>query len=232
MNLHSAAKMHVGLVRTNNEDSFLCDDRNGLFAVADGMGGHQAGEVASGFAIDTLKRNAFILRLGFCVHGLIEKAFASAHFAILADIKQHPSRSGMGTTLTALAFGDATAQVAHVGDSRCYLVRDGIGRQLTTDHSISGTSILTNCLGSKPGAHIGTDIVTEDARSGDVFILCSDGLSDYVSAGDLARFVGMARKLSKDAPELLPSRLAHFLVTRALRLGGHDNITVIVVAVE
>lgn len=224
MKIRSAAKTHVGLVRTNNEDSYLCDDTLALYAVADGMGGHAAGEVASRLAIETLMRNALMLKHGSNLRGLNEQIFIKADAAIARDVAEHPERAGMGTTLTMLAVRKSIAVVAHVGDSRCYLVRDGVGRQLTQDHAVPETSILLNCLGSRPGSHVRTDIVTEEARPGDVFILCSDGLSNSIPADDFARAAKLYRH---NLPELCEC-ITHL----ALKRDGADNITVVVVAVE
>lgn len=243
MRIRSAAKTHVGLVRQNNEDSYLCDEASGLYAVADGMGGHAAGETASRLAIEALRNH----NPNGHPHPREQLAavFSYANDVILADARSWPVRSGSGTTMTALYLVDDTrdgvAYIAHVGDSRCYRVRDGVGRQLTQDHAVPGAHVLLNCLGSKPGAHVKTDVIREDVQPGDVFILCSDGLSDYVDADGIGRFVKSwqrfldrpSRQTTKfPAADVLPADLAALLIQKALRAGGADNITIVVVAVE
>lgn len=243
MKIRSAAKTHVGFVRTNNEDSYLCDDASGLYAVADGMGGHAAGGTASRLAIEALRNH----NPNGHPHPREQLAavFTYANEVILADARSWPIRRWSGTTMTALYLIDeekaGTAYIAHVGDSRCYLIRDGIGRQLTRDHAIPGSHVILNCLGDRPGAHVKTDVITEQVRPGDVFILCSDGLSDYIDADGVGRFVqSWQRFLSRPgrstaefaAADVLPGDLASLLIQEALRAGGADNITVVVVAVE
>lgn len=225
MKIRSAAKTHIGLVRENNEDAYLCNDALGLYAVADGMGGHAAGEVASGIAISRLSEFSRFAEPGPVN---LRSAFASVNRMITE--RACGPHAGMGTTLTALLIREGfPAYIGHVGDSRCYLVRDGVGRQLTQDHAVPGTSVLLNCLGSRLGSHIKTDIITEEARPGDVFILCSDGLSDYVDAEEAAQATDFGRRTDSG---FFVSELASYLVGRALGLGGADNITVVVVAVE
>lgn len=241
MRIRSAAKTHVGLVRKNNEDAYLCDDALGLYAVADGMGGHAAGEVASHLAIEALRANADLIRRA---PDSIRGAFDIADRSIHSMVHVNSALAGMGTTLTALSMGNHICAIAHVGDSRLYLVRDGIGRQLTRDHTIEGMGgpgefanpvakhVLLNCLGGSPGSHRKTDTVTERVKPGDVFVLCSDGLSDYVDANEAARIWRVVREFSGAAPEQEPHSLAEELLRQSLKAGGEDNITVVVVAVE
>lgn len=217
MRIRSAAKTHVGLVRANNEDSYLPDSASQVWAVADGMGGHAAGEIASKLAVKALSRNVHLLPDNFA------SAFDAAHALILNRIRMHPEQAGMGTTLTALCIRGNVATVAHVGDSRCYLVRDGKGEQLTQDH-VLGPHVLSNCLGNRPGSHVRTDIIRQNIKAGDVLILCSDGLSNSVPASDFA----LAAKLyAGNLPELCDS-----LIHLELKRDGADNITVVAVAVE
>jgi serine/threonine protein phosphatase PrpC len=231
MRLRSAAKTHVGLVRPTNEDAYLCNDAPGLYAVADGMGGHAAGEVASRIAIDFLKL--------FANHPAHPTEGLPCNFEIIDErILKHAARStrrpGMGTTLTALAVRDGSATIAHVGDSRCYLVRDGVGRQLTHDHVAPGSQhVLLNCLGGKPGSHVKTDVIHQEVKPGDVFVLCSDGLGDYLDASETARLIAKCAARDTDAYHASPpSYIADILVGIAIARGGADNITVVVVAVE
>lgn len=220
MTLRSAHATHAGLVRENNEDAYL--DTPGLYAVADGMGGHAAGEVASQLATDMLRVNGTMLWNGFDPTVFLRCSFGAAHADISINASTYPARAGMGTTLTALAIRDGIATIAHVGDSRCYLVRDGIGKQLTTDQA--GPRGLTNCLGSRADAFKGAEVHTLPVRSGDVFVLCSDGLGDYADAAAVGCMVENTRALGVEG-------MAHRLVNYALESGGHDNVTVVVVEV-
>ncbi len=229
--LHSSHASHVGRVRENNEDSLL--DRPGLYAVADGMGGHAAGEIASQIAIQTLAAWFEISTVG---ETEMRDAFAAANARILENARLNRDREGMGTTLTALAFSGDLAVIGHVGDSRCYLVRDGAGKQLTRDHTVAAAyeeatgqradplwkSQLGNCLGAARGFHVKTDARVFPCVPGDVLVLCTDGIADYADAGDVAR---IARGVDSD-------RLAMALVEQALARGGHDNATAVVIEVE
>ena len=223
-----AAVTDIGLHRATNEDAFV--EQPPLFAVADGMGGAQAGEVASGLAIETL--------VGELAQGVsLPDAAAVANERVYEQAGADRAHSGMGTTLTAIRRrGDAGLEVAHVGDSRLYRLRDGALEQLTDDHSLVGEmvreghltreaakshpqrSILSRALGTEPAVEI--DAFATDARAGDVLLLCSDGLYSMVSDD------GMKAVLQAIDD---PLRAARQLVREAKNEGGHDNITVIVV---
>lgn len=223
--IRHAALTHVGRVRKSNEDNFLAIPGR-LYACADGMGGHMAGEVASKIAIQALKDG--LTKTPFD----LGRTFKAAHTYIVRAIHEAPDHrygkafsGGMGTTLTALSFNSTGnhAIVAHVGDSRCYLIRNGRGMQVTTDHH-SGWGRLANCLGVSESSHVKTDIIPIEVRRGDVFVLCTDGLSNYCDTDRTAMLVKkhIARGLDQVAAEL---------VQAALDDGGADNITVIVVEV-
>ena len=129
MRLVAAAATDVGQVREGNEDSFVHDERLGLFAVADGMGGHQAGEVASATAIEAL-------RAAIAGGALVTDAVALANTAVVEKADANPAMHGMGTTLTAAIEVEGGLRIGHVGDSRCYVLRDGILARVTDDHSL------------------------------------------------------------------------------------------------
>src|SRR5712692_8731445 len=130
MRLLVGAHSDVGRVRDGNEDGFLVDDEDGLYAVADGMGGHRAGEVASATAIETLQA-------AYLGGQRLDEAVGAANAAVFAKAADDAALRGMGTTLTAIALeGDGTALLGHVGDSRAYLMRDGAVTQVTDDHSL------------------------------------------------------------------------------------------------
>ena len=219
----------IGLHRKTNEDTFVVQPP--LYAVCDGMGGANAGEVASGLAAETL---AAEVAKGTPLHAAAEAANA----AVFQRAHDNLEQTGMGTTLTAFVLEGDTARFAHIGDSRAYLLRDGELRQVSDDHSLVGEmvrdgrlteeeaavhphrSILSRALGTEPQARI--DEFTEDLLPGDVLLLCSDGLSGPVSA-DAIR-VALTRSD--------PQQAAERLILEARRQGGPDNITAVVVRVD
>lgn len=232
MRLVIGAATDVGRVRAGNEDAYLVDDADGLVAVADGMGGHRAGEVASVTALEALR--AAVGR-GQPLREAIEDANAAVHAKSLTD----PSLHGMGTTLTAAALvAGETLVVGHVGDSRAYLLHDGELRQVTVDHSLVAElvregrltadeaavhpqrSIITRSLGTDPAVEV--DLYPVELAVGDRFVICSDGLSGMVQADTISATLRR---------EVDPARAADQLVDAANQAGGEDNITVVVVAV-
>ena len=232
MKLLTTALTDVGRVRAVNEDSFVVDDDSGLFAVADGMGGHQAGEVASATAIDAL-------RGGLQDGRLIDEAIVDANTAVVERASGDPALRGMGTTLTAAVLGDDQVLViGHVGDSRAYLLRDGELGQLTVDHSVVAELIaagqlteaeaeidprramVTRALGIDVDVEV--DVITVDLALGDRLLFCSDGLTTML------RDDAIADVLRSEADR---SRAAQELVEAANEAGGTDNITVLLVDV-
>ncbi|HEX6312283.1 MAG TPA: Stp1/IreP family PP2C-type Ser/Thr phosphatase [Acidimicrobiia bacterium] len=230
MKLVAGKQTDKGRVREGNEDGYVAVDRLGLFAVADGMGGHQAGEVASATALEALRAEV--------ENGApVRDAIASANTAVLERAAADESLRGMGTTMTAgtLAAGN-TFLVGHVGDSRAYLFRDGDLSQVTEDHSLveelvregeltpeqaevhPQRSIITRALGIEPGVQV--DLYTLDLHQGDRLLICSDGLTGMVRTDDIA---GILRR------EPDPQRAANQLVEAANAAGGEDNITALVI---
>jgi protein phosphatase len=229
----------VGRVRTNNEDSLLVLDR--LWAVADGMGGHRAGEVASQLAVRALERIFADSEQRPTVEQLID-AVRLANIAIIEDSLTNPDHRGMGTTITALApidmKGEETLAVINVGDSRTYRLHDGELEQLTEDHSMvqemvrdgrlspeeaavhPQRNVVTRALGVEPDLDV--DWLTVTPYAGDRFVLASDGLFDEIADVKIA---GVLRR------EADPYAAAEELVRLANEAGGHDNVTVIVVDV-
>jgi serine/threonine protein phosphatase PrpC len=227
------AKTDKGRVREQNEDSYGYKDN--LFVVADGMGGHQAGEIASAIAVET------ILNIDFGVDNIdfeLEKGILKANEAILEEVNHYPEMAGMGTTVVVLLIRDQTAYIAHVGDSRIYHYVDGALTQLTKDHSLVAEllengeiseneaknhpqrNILTQALGSRIEMKI--EFLALGIQPGDKFLLCSDGLFGMVDREG----IGEILKMDGEAQEL-----AEKLVERANENGGSDNITVLVVEV-
>jgi protein phosphatase len=232
MRLVIGAATDVGRIREINEDGYLVDEGMGLIAVADGMGGHRAGEVASATALEALRAS---VRKG----NPLREAIEAANDAVFEKSSSNDDFRGMGTTLTAgtLAAGN-TLIVGHVGDSRAYLLRDGEFRQLTTDHSRVQElvddgrltadeaavhpmrNIVTRALGVDSSVDV--DVYPLQLELGDVVLFCSDGLTGMLQD----EFVGAELRRESD-----PTRVATRLVDEANRAGGEDNITVIVVGV-
>jgi protein phosphatase len=231
--VQSFGSTDTGRKRRRNEDAFVCEPP--LFAVADGMGGAQAGELASGLAAAALREGGANGSGEQRVAQLIQEANRRVHDRATTDA----AASGMGTTVTA-ALVEPNGQVAfgHVGDSRAYLLRDGRLDQLTDDHSLVAElvrrgelspaeaeihpqrSVITRALGTDPDVDV--DTFTVEGREGDVFVLCSDGLTDMVADGEIGQVLAERRESLEEA--------ANELVRLANRNGGQDNITVVAFA--
>jgi len=192
-----------GCIRKNNEDSFLVLPEQGLYAVADGMGGHLAGEVASSTALQELGRSVPLLGQfeGKALEDGLTEAFIQANRVVNESSTREPENAGMGTTLTVLLVRSKTAVIAHVGDSRAYLWRDEALTSLTVDHSLVGELVRLGQISPEeakkhPQRHVlmravGADQeIKVDCRSislqiGDVFLLCTDGFSNVISDQEL-----------------------------------------------
>jgi len=224
---------HTGR-RPSNEDALLVDPSIGLFVVADGMGGHRAGEIASGLAIDTIRD---VMKGEAPTGDLLCHAVECANDQILAAASQNPEHAGMGTTVTAVLVTDGELEFVNVGDSRMYRWRSGIVTQLTRDDSwlsharANGTEISDDEARRHPMRHVLTDVVgvrpelspelqVAPVHAGDTLVLCSDGFHGAVTAERLAAILDTY-------PE--PTASAARLVQEALDHGATDNITVIVV---
>lgn len=219
-----AALSDVGRQREGNEDSFL--EREPLFAVADGMGGAQAGEVASGIAVEAVGT----ARAPEDLAGAVEQANERIHSMATGD----RSLEGMGTTVTAAWVGPESLTIAHVGDSRAYRLRDRELQQLTEDHSLVGglvrmgkltpaeaehhpqRSVILRAVGVEPKVEV--DVTAHALADGDVFLLCSDGLSGMVRDEVIEETLAMATPLSE---------VAEMLIDLANASGGRDNITAV-----
>ncbi|HZQ77166.1 MAG TPA: PP2C family serine/threonine-protein phosphatase [Acidimicrobiia bacterium] len=248
--LSFAMRSDPGDVRPHNEDfcagyvPTIPDDaweHGPIFVVADGLGGHAAGEVASRLATETVvagwRRTKTPLP-----RPALRDVVRAANTAVY-DASLESGRRGMGTTVTALTLNGHEAVVAHVGDSRAYLVRKGACRQLTSDHSRVGEMLrmklltpeqaanhparsqLTRSLGGDPTVQV--DVVTADVAEGDSFVLCSDGLWDSVNRQELADIAG---RIGGDTVAT-PVEAADMLVDLALKRDAPDNVTVVVVHV-
>lgn len=250
MKLDFYGQTDVGRKREKNEDSLSIVDSTGLFMVADGMGGHQGGECASRLAVKTVSE---ILKQVFedpeatlaeddifdrsSPGEILKYAIRQASQRIFEEASQNPHLKGMGTTAVALLLRDSQGYIAHVGDSRAYLIRDGKIRQLTSDHSLVAEqlragfitademkkhkfkNIITRSVGFQ--SEVDVDLLVRSPEEGDQFLLCSDGLTNLVDDSDLAKIV--SKNSAKDACQKL--------VELANKHGGDDNVTVVIATI-
>jgi len=242
----------VGVVRDHNEDSAYMAPDEGFFIVADGMGGHAAGEVASAMAVETVKKTLEDAKADIDAfkHGpsdagrrglvqLLQSAVLQAHQAVYQRGQAEQDKQGMGTTLDVVLIAGGEAFVAHVGDSRTYLVREGRSSQITTDHTVAEVlviegkltieeaqvsplrTILVNAIGVS--ADVGVEMAHVTLKRGDRILLCSDGLHDYFPVEE-----EIAQRISADKPGEALKEMVELAKTR----GGHDNITGVAVLVS
>ena len=232
------ALSNVGKVRPLNEDSFYAPAPEERFCcVADGMGGHNAGEVASAMAVETF--SAQMLNQRLLPHERLRRAVSEANYAIYERGRENSSMRGMGTTITALLIENGEAHIAHVGDSRCYLLRSRSLMQLTTDHTLveeliakgaitpreaanhPQRNVITRALGAE--GEVEADLLRVRLLPGDQFLLCSDGLYNCVNEHELAEILNSRmRRENKVAA----------LIERALDAGAPDNVTAMIVDAE
>jgi PPM family protein phosphatase len=252
LHIESGARSDVGRVRKNNEDSFRTEPSIELFILSDGMGGQASGEVASAMAVETVaehcmaatKENGEPPFCGEPTPGLSERTNRLASAIRLANRKifeagaNDPARKGMGATIVACWITDRRLSLAHVGDSRAYLLRSGSFEQLTADHSLVADlvrggiltpqqaevseqqSILTRALGTRPDVEVDAD--EQLLLAGDVLLVCSDGLSRTVTNPEIASTLETHRD---------PQKAADRLIELANENGGEDNVTAIVMRV-
>jgi PPM family protein phosphatase len=250
--LDVASLSHPGMVRTHNEDSVFVDGDAGLAVLADGMGGYSAGEVASGIAVNVISTGMLqelnsgreLSKVDISsglTHAalLLQQQIALANKGIYEAAQQRPECAGMGTTLVATVFFENRVSIGHIGDSRCYRLRADKFEQLTHDHSLlqeqidSGMltleqakyslnkNLVTRALGIE--AVVPADIAEYRVEPEDVYVLCSDGLTDMVDAEIVREIVASKRSdLAEAAAELIDV---------ANQNGGRDNISVVVVRV-
>lgn len=228
--VEESARTDTGRQRRSNEDAYFA--RAPVFAVADGMGGARAGETAAAIAADAFENRPDAPDDG---ERVLREVAQSANREIWGLAREDPSRSGMGTTLTAVLVGDGEVSIAHVGDSRAYRFRGGKLTLLTRDHSLveelkrQGTltdheaerhpqrSIITRALGPEPEVEVDTQ--THSVRDGDTFLLCSDGLTTMISDEEIAETLRTSDSLDQATSSL---------IEQANDRGGKDNITVVV----
>jgi serine/threonine protein phosphatase PrpC len=249
LTLRSFGASDVGRRRAINEDAFLCDDELGLWVVADGMGGHAAGEVASRESIDTIfgmvRRGKESIdfsgepseKKARAACRVLEGAVQGATYLLFAMAELDRGKAGMGTTISAMmSFGDSVA-VGQVGDSRIYRVRDGNALQLTEDHTLIAwqlkqglitadearvskqRNVITRAVGSRDYVQVDTSVW--EVEPGDAYLLCSDGLHGYLQLDEIA-----------DILEEGGAAAVEQLIELANARGGKDNITAVVVEVS
>jgi len=243
MKFRVAGLSDVGRCRSLNQDRYLVDPTSGLYAVADGMGGHAAGEVASRMAIEALAQSMRReegsswddpAEAGRC----LEQALLEGNRKICESTEAHSEWRGMGTTIVAAVAVGNRLVIGHVGDSRAYLLRNGDLTQLTSDHSLVNEqvkmglitseeaqrhphrNIVTRALGNQP--RVAVDLLEETVQAGDLILLCSDGLNSMLDHAEIREALHSHRNV--------PQTACRALVDRANARGGEDNITVVVLS--
>lgn len=226
-----------GLKRANNEDAYVVLEDRHLFVIADGMGRHAAGEVASRLAVESIAeafRDPTVARPRGATSlsrraEQLEGAIHLANQRIFAEATGNAERAGMGTTVVAAYFSPNKQRVyiAHVGDSRCYRVRDGRLRQLTQDHTLAAAgasanaNVLSRAVGVEP--QVSVDLSMESPLPGDAYLLCSDGLTRMAEEADILRIITGVSD---------PDAATRQLIDLANARGGRDNITAILIRVD
>jgi serine/threonine protein phosphatase PrpC len=251
MRISSCGRTDVGLARKHNEDCYDSDQQQGLYVVADGMGGHSHGEIASRIAVDAIFNfigdssdgditRSFVYDPGLQSHSnRLKNSVRVAHKEVLKAIRKDGSLHGMGTTVVGLLLRDKVAAVAHVGDSRAYRVRDRELKLLTQDHTWVNEqvaagylsqeqarihplkNVVTRALGSEKDVVV--DVNEVEVAAGDRYLLCSDGLTTMLSDEEIKE------RLTAEAPL---EEICDTLVNDANARGGLDNVTVLLLSVE
>lgn len=249
MQITSCGITDVGLKRGHNEDNYLINEELNLFVVADGMGGHAGGEYASAICVNTIEEIVTSMELMGespsdeddpveVARERVRYAIRLAGRRIYEKAAEEPEFHGMGTTAVLLLIEGTNAYIAHVGDSRVYLWRDGRCEQVTEDHSLVNhkvklglitpeeakthkmKNVITRSLGYQEDVEV--DVEVRAARRGDRFLLCSDGLSGYFDEPELGELIGSLR----------PQECARHLIELACERGGEDNITAVIVQLD
>lgn len=245
MNYRFYAQTDAGLTRDNNEDAYSCDEAAGVAVLADGMGGYNAGEVASRMAADMIRTEMgrWLTEAGAMatvqdIRRALEICVSHANTAVYQAAHDNTQYSGMGTTLVAGVFRGSDLIIGHIGDSRCYRLRQGELVQITRDHSLlqeqidaglltpeqaalsMNKNLVTRALGADDSVLL--EVREHRVEAGDLYLMCSDGLSDMIRDADIARILQQP---------LEPEQRTKALVDTANAHGGRDNITVLLVQV-
>jgi protein phosphatase len=246
LELEFAGKTDTGMVRSHNEDAIHISPEYGFVILADGMGGYNAGEIASSMAVEATRQ---VLETGLSqlsgrkrdqrLHQLVTEAIQQANTAVITAAHDNVQYDGMGTTIVAALFHGNKLTVAHVGDSRAYRIRQGELVQITRDHSLvqeqidaglvdpawapyaQNRNLVTRAVGVDPGMQV--ELHEHQMEEGDLYLICSDGLSDMLAANEFHEII------EKSGAEL--SSLCEALIQQANTNGGHDNISVILAKV-
>ncbi|MEI6805539.1 MAG: Stp1/IreP family PP2C-type Ser/Thr phosphatase [Myxococcaceae bacterium] len=238
--MKSFALSDLGKKRERNEDAYLCISDSNLYVVADGMGGHVGGQRASQLATESVK--ALVLEhiseiQSAEIAQLMADSLRAASKRIHEETRIHPELKGMGTTVTALMIHEQEATVAHVGDSRAYLIREGEIQQLSEDHSLVQEQFRAGLISLEQARHsryrniitrsigfeddVDVDMMVVHTQPADIFLLCTDGLTTLVEDSDILRII------LQNSPETAGQKL----IDLANERGGNDNITVVLVYV-
>ena len=246
MNYHFCAKTDPGRARDNNEDSVVFDEDTDIAILADGMGGYNAGEIASGMATAFIKSelSRWLTEAGHSakpreVRRAMEICVDNANLSIFNSANSNAHYAGMGTTLVVGAFRDDLLLIGHIGDSRCYRMRAGVLEQITKDHSLlqeqmdaglitqeqAATSTIKNLVTRALGVEetVLLEVNEYPVEVGDIYLMCSDGLSDMVDDPAIAKIVSSDVGLEQKAVQLVDEANAN---------GGRDNISVLLVEVS
>lgn len=233
--MKAVSRTHIGKVRSSNQDALLVvPGAYGVYGVADGMGGHKAGDVASRLAVSQLEK---VLKGKRPTESMLRGGIESANRVIYDAQMQNTDYSGMGTTMTVIWEGKKRVLLGHVGDSRAYFLRDGILEQISQDHSMVAElvrdglltpeearvhpyrNIITRALGASEGVMV--DTLQMDKEVGDRYLICSDGLSEYVPD----------EKMREILTKMDLEEAADLLLSLALDGGGRDNISLVITEV-
>jgi protein phosphatase len=233
--MKAASRTHIGLVRASNQDALLLNPgKFDLYGVADGMGGHKAGDIASLMAVSLVRRFLNDLKP---TRANLRRGIEEANLMIYEEQLNHPDLSGMGTTLTVIWEDKKRILLGHVGDSRCYRLHGGQLKQVSQDHSMVAElvrdgvitpeearrhpyrNIITRALGTAETVEV--DVTEIEKAKGDIYLICSDGLSEYVDEDQMQKIL-TSREL-EDAADLL--------LSLALEGGGRDNISLVLAEV-
>jgi serine/threonine protein phosphatase PrpC len=240
-NIEFIGKTDVGLIRANNEDTFVVSDRASFCLVADGMGGAAAGEMASQIFAQTADEifSSNIPATEQEAIDCVQSTFRKANDRILAHAAQYPAHQGMGCTAEVLVFTSSGFVIGHMGDSRTYRFRQGILKQLTKDHSLvqdqidqgliteaqarshSMRNVILRAVGVRPSPAL--DTLRGPVYAGDLFLLCSDGLTDMVDDNEISQVLGLTGDVAIKSEHL---------IDLAKRAGGKDNITVVLAEIR
>lgn len=239
MYIECGAYSDQGRVRTSNEDSYVANPEKTIFLVADGMGGHAAGEVASRITASVMEESLSSSGILPDAEELLQLAVQNANARVYDAQNHRPDYRGMGSTLTALIFRGNHYYIAQVGDSRAYILRNGSLIQITRDHSVvwqlyednliskedlsrhPRKNLITRSIGTHP--QVEAEFFSDTVLENDVFVICSDGLTDVLSDSDIRQYAS--------ASGSNPQEISQMLVEAANAGGGPDNITVVVVRI-